>query len=245
MTNILDLPAPIADRRIQYGSAAQHFIDIRTPAAAPAGAIMLIHGGFWRAKYDLEHVGHLCAALANAGYTTFNVEYRRIGDEGGGWPGTLDDLRSAFQHIRQHHGSDLIVMGHSAGGQLALALAAYEQSVTRVVSLAGVLNLWRAYELHLSNDAVVEFLAGAPQQVPQRYREASPTDLTIAAHQLIVTGSTDHDVPSELSRDYVAQKQAAGEKVEFLEIPQTGHFDLIDPRSAAFPLIVSAIKKLR
>ena len=147
---------------------------------------MNIHGGFWRAKYDLKHAGYLCAALTAKGLATWNVEYRRVGNPGGGWPGTFEDLRSAYRYvsqIAQRYNLDLnklVVMGHSAGGQLALCLAGHEPTVKRVVSLAGVVDLQQAWELHLSDNAVVDFLGGEPSRVPEHYREADPMQLKIS-----------------------------------------------------------------
>jgi len=246
--SILDLAPPAADERARYGAAAQHFMNVRLPANKKAsGAVMNIHGGFWRNQYDLLHAGHLCAALTKAGYATFNVEYRRVGDDGGGWPGTFEDLRSAYGYLRQHaakfgiNGDKVVVMGHSAGGQLALALAGHESSVAGAISLAGVLDLQRAFELHLSNDAVLEFLGGTPQQVPEHYREASPFSLKIAARQVVIAGDADDIVPPQMSRDYAAKKKADGERVQLAEIAKADHFDLIDPRSEAFGKVVEAV----
>jgi acetyl esterase/lipase len=249
--SILDLEAPPADRRIRYGADPLHFADLRYPVAnKPWPVVMNIHGGFWRACYDLTHAGHLCAALTEAGFATCNLEYRRVGNPGGGWPGTLEDIRAAYKYVCRHtHELDfdadrIVVMGHSAGGQLALALAAYEPSITRAVSLAGALDLRRAYDLHLSNDAVVEFLHGTPEQVPQYYRDASPMDLSIRAHQTVVTGTVVDDVPPDFSRLYAQKKKELGETVEFIEIPNANHMDLIDPRSQAFEVIVRALQDL-
>ena len=130
-------------------------------------------------------------------------------------------------------------MGHSAGGQLALCLAAHESAITRVISLAGVVDLLRAYQLHLSNDAVVEFLRGTPSEVPDHYHEADPMQLSIPrARQWLIHGSADDVVPPEFSRDYVAaiEKRTGREKedVHLLEISGVGHFDVIDPRSQAW-----------
>ena len=214
-----------------------------------------IHGGFWRAKYNLDHAGHLCAALTAKGLATANLEYRRVGNPGGAWPGTFADIRSAYQFLLQnavHHNLDrrrIVVMGHSAGGQLALCLAAHETSVRRVVALAGVVDLQRAYQLHLSNDAVVEFLRGTPSEVPDHYREADPMELSIPqARQLLIHGSADDVVPPAFSRDYVAAKQKRPDKekedVELLEIPGAGHFDVIDPRNAAWKQIEDKVLQL-
>ncbi len=104
-------------------------------------------------------------------------------------------------------------MGHSAGGQLALCLAAHEPSLRHAISLAGIVDLKKTYELHLSNDAVVEFLGGKPDAVPDHYGEADPMGIRIPqARQWLLHGSNDDTVPPEFSRDYVAQKKKAGER---------------------------------
>jgi acetyl esterase/lipase len=242
--SIVGLNPPAGYERVTYGPAPQHFIDIRIPAGKPVGAIMQIHGGFWRNAHDLAHGVHFCAALTESGYATFNVEYRRVGDDGGGWPGTLDDLRSAYAYVRQQYANDLIVIGHSAGGQLAVALAAHEPTLKRVISLAGVLDLYQAFDLHLSNNAVVEFLGGTPHSAPEHYLQASPTGLHVTAHQLIITGDADEVVPPEFSRAYVRKKLGQGERVELREIANASHFDLIDPRSPSFASVLEAIKKI-
>ncbi len=249
--SILDLVPPKADTRVQYGSDPLQFADVYFPVVAkPWPVVMNIHGGFWRAAYDLAHAGHFCAALATAGFGTVNVEYRRTGNPGGGWPGMLEDIRSAYRYLPSHAeelGCDpetVIVTGHSAGGHLAVCLAGYEPSVKRVVSLAGVLDLERAYELHLSNDAVVAFLGGTPQQVPALYQAASPTNLEIRARQIALTGTDDDTVPPDISRKYVDRKKAAAERVELVEISGANHMDLIDPRSDAFPIILRSLQNL-
>ncbi|HEY2382197.1 MAG TPA: prolyl oligopeptidase family serine peptidase, partial [Terriglobia bacterium] len=189
------------------------------------------------------------------GVATANLEYRRVGNEGGAWPGTFADIRSAYQFLLQNserHKLDtsrVIVMGHSAGGQLALCLAAHEPRLTRVVSLAGVVDLQRAYKLHLSNDAVVEFLHGTPSEVPDHYREADPAELSIPhARQWLIHGSADDTVPVDFSRDYVsAKKKRSGKQKEdahLLEISGAGHFDLIDPRSSAWKQVEEAVLAL-
>jgi acetyl esterase/lipase len=264
--DILSKPQPAFDERVAYGSDANQFIEVRLPQAvgSQAGqlhsaplhsasvhsALINIHGGYWRAKYDLAHAGHLCEALRVAGVATFNVEYRRVGNAGGGWPGTFDDIRSAYRFVLQQaarfrlDAARLAVMGHSAGGQLALCLASHEASVRRVISLAGVLDLKRAYTLHLSNEAVVEFLGGKPEAVAEHYREADPMELAIPqARQWVVMGKDDDVVPPELSREYVRFKTLAGRKenVELVEIARAGHFDLIDPAAEAFKLVASTV----
>lgn len=249
--SILEMVPPKADLKVQYGTDPLHFAELRFPAGKkPWPLVMNIHGGFWRAAYDLAHAGHFCGALTKAGFATANVEYRRVGNPGGGWPGTFEDIRGVYSYLRQHatelrfDPSRLAVTGHSAGGQLAVCLAGHEPSVDRVISLAGVLDLQQAYDLHLSEDAVVDFLRGTPSQVPEHYREASPVHLHVAAKQVIVTGTTDEIVPVAISRSYCKEKKAAGEQVELVEIAKANHFDLIDPRTEPFKIVLRRLEKL-
>jgi acetyl esterase/lipase len=240
---ILNQKPPSADRRLHYGIDPNQFGDLRLPSGdGPFPVVMNIHGGFWRAAYNLEYAGHLCAALAHKGIATWNVEYRRVGNPGGSWPGTADDITASFKYL-QHNCDDLhvdakriLIMGHSAGGHLAFWLAANTPAVTRVVGLAGVLDLQEAWKLHLSNDAVVELLGGTPTEVPQHYKAADPVHLAIPhAKQWVVHGTKDDIVPIEISQSYVASKRS--EHVEFCGIPDADHFDIVDPKSQAWNVI--------
>jgi acetyl esterase/lipase len=239
--DILSLAPPKADARVAYGGDGNQFVDLRVPSGkGPHALAIAIHGGYWRAKYDLGYMGHLCAALAAKGIATANLEYRRVGNAGGGWPGTFADVRAGYQFVLQNaqkYGFDarrVVAIGHSAGGQLGLCLAAHESGVKAAVSLAGVVDLQRAYALHLSNDAAVEFLGGTPAEVGDHYKEADPMRLTIAARQWLVHGAEDDVVPPAFSRDYVAAKQKMKEDARLVEIAGAGHFEVVDPRSGAW-----------
>jgi acetyl esterase/lipase len=252
--DILTSKPPEADLRISYGADPNQFADVRVPAGkAPRPVVFFIHGGYWRSRYDLTYAGHLCHALRRAGLVTWNIEYRRVGNPGGGWPGTFADIRSAYQTLRDYRQtgaarldlSRLCVAGHSAGGQLALCLAAHEKSITRVVSLAGVLDLRRGWDLHLSNDAVAQFLGGSPTEVPEHYREASPAEQPIPhAIQKVIHGTADDSVPYEISKGYAEGKKKSGERVELITLPDTGHFEIVDPGSAVWPRIQEVVISL-
>jgi acetyl esterase/lipase len=249
--SILTLPPPPADARLAYGTDPNQFGELRLPKdKGPFPVVMNIHGGFWRSQYDLAHAGHLCAALTAKGAATWNVEYRRVGNPGGGWPGTFEDIGSACRFIPQIakkynlDATRTVVMGHSAGGQLALCLAGHEPSIKRAISLAGVVDLQQAWEQHLSNNAVVELLGGKPSDVPEHYHEADPMRLTVKATQWLIHGSADDVVPASFSRSYAEQKKSRGEDVHYLEISTAGHFDLIDPRSGAWPKVESTVLHL-
>src|SRR5581483_2456373 len=194
-SDILDRKAPEPGIRVFYGAERNQFADLRVPRSGSKHPVaMFIHGGYWRAKYDLEYAGHMAVALAKKGIATWNVEYRRVGNEGGGWPGTFDDITAALRFLSQIAGKynldtrRVVAVGHSAGGQLAECLAGHHLPIHAVVSLAGVLDLQRAWELHLSRDAVVEFLGGTPNEVGEHYREASPLELPISVPQRLVHG---------------------------------------------------------
>lgn len=255
--DILSRQPPPADKRLAYGSDPYQFVDLRLPHKEKPGGlwplVINIHGGFWRAKYNLDHAAHLCAALTASGLATANLEYRRVGNPGGGWPGTFADIRAAYQILLQPAQAEhldrekIVVMGHSAGGQLALCLAAHEPTVSRVISLAGVIDLQQAYTLHLSNDAVVEFLHGTPKEVPEHYQEADPMRLSIPdARQVLIHGSVDDIVPFPFSRDYVREKgkHTPRENASLVEIAGAGHIDLIDPNSAAWKQVEKAVLQL-
>jgi len=265
MPHILDLPAPPADARLPYGPGEFHFGDLRLPSGeGPHPVMVVIHGGFWRARYDLLYMGHMCAALASEGIATWNIEYRRLGNAGGGWPGTFQDAALAAGHLRnlaQPYNLDVdrvVAIGHSAGGHLALWLAGCHRfkpgdplHVTEplpligAISLAGVADLQRAWELRLSNNVVEDFLGGTPQQVPERYAAASPIELLpLGVPQTLIHGTEDDSVPFELATRYHAAAQAAGDPVALLTLQGTGHFEIVDPRSQEWPSVLSAIRSL-
>jgi acetyl esterase/lipase len=244
--SILDLPAPKADARIPYGSGPSQFGELRVPhGPGPHRLVIFLHGGFWRNAYNLNHAGHLCAALTKAGVATWNVEYRRVGDPGGGWPGTLEDVEHGCEHVRKVaklYSLDLdhaIAVGHSAGGQLALWLASQMAVDLRgVVGLAAVSDLRRAAALRLGDSAVQAFLGGPPERYPSRYSAASPIELLpIPPQQRLVHGTEDDRVPFEFSERFVK----ASHNSKLVPIKGANHFDLIDPRSAAWKIVEKSI----
>ena len=261
--SILDRPAPPADVRLRYGTQPSQFGDLRRPGGSgPHPCAVVIHGGFWRARYDLEHVGHLCRALAGAGVATWNMEYRRVGDPGGGWPGTFRDVERGAGHLfafAPDYGIDpgrVVVLGHSAGGHLALWLASRRRAAgdrdraapglfRAAVALAGILDLRQAWEQGLSNRAVEGLLGGTPTEVADRYAAASPRDLLpLGVAQLLIHGAYDEVVPAAMSEAYHAAATAAGDDATLVVLPETGHFELIDPESRAWPSVLAAVVPL-
>lgn len=249
---IFDTPAPTPDARAAYGPAPEQFGDLRLPPGdGPHPVLVMFHGGFWRAKYDLEHTGHLCAALTAHGIATWNVEYRRVGSVGGAYPNTLRDAGLAVDHLRKvapRHNLDLdrvVLAGHSAGGHLAVWSAGRHRvpegdplyipdplPVRAAVALAGAVDLGLCWRMHLSNDAVVDLMGGTPEEVPERYAAASPgTLLPLGVKQVLVHGTRDPDVPYEISQFYTERAQSLGDDATLVSLKGTGHFELIDPGS--------------
>ena len=251
--SILDVPPPPAGVRIQYGSGEFQFGELRTPESrGPHPVVIVIHGGYWRARYDLAHIGHLCAALTREGFATWSLEYRRLGNPGGGWTGTFDDVRAGAAHLETIAGvrrldlRRVAAMGHSAGGHLVLWLAKQRAIQLRgVVPLAPVADLRRAWQLKLSSNVVSEFLGGSPEDVPDRYHAASPIEMVpLGVRQRVLHGSNDDVVPIAISRDYVAAAKAKGDDATLTEPEGAGHFELIDPRSNAWPDVKRAVLAL-
>ena len=231
-------------KHIPYGGDASQFFELWHPEQAVAGFAVFVHGGFWRAKYDLSHAKPFCSALAARGIITANLEYRRVGEPSGGWPGTFEDVVAGLNTASEHLGRSPVVVGHSAGGHLALRLASESVPLKAVVALAPVANLRLAYELNLSNGAVVEFLGGTPEAMPSRYDEACASSHAVSARRFIVHGTKDEDVPIDIARAFLLARQNDPERPSLLEIPNIGHMDLIDPESPAGSTVIDLITRL-
>ncbi len=248
---ILDIAPPPCHERIQYGPGEFHFGELRVPAGAgPHPVVIVIHGGFWRPAFDLVYMGHVCAALTGFGFATWNIEYRRMTHEGGGYPGTLDDVAAASSHLRNIPAVDparAIAIGHSAGGHLALWLATSKRGIPLrgAVSLGGVADLRRAWELQLSNTVVGDFIGGSPAEYPERYRAASPIEnLPCGVPTRLVHGDADATVPIEIAQRFQQAAAGAGDDCRLVTLPGAGHFEVVDPRAAEWPAIVRTIGEL-
>lgn len=247
------MTAPPPAPAVRYGDHPDQLANLHLPAGegGPWPVVVVVHGGFWRERWDRTTATPLARDLAARGYLAWNIEYRRVGQEGGGWPGTLDDAGAAVDALADVEEADterVAAVGHSAGGHLALWLAAREKPRVRVraaVSLAGVADLESGARAGLGDGAVVDFVGGGADDVPERYARASPAELLpLGVPQLLVHGGRDEIVPPEQSRAYAEKAGAAGDDVELVELPGADHFDVIDPGHDAWAAVVARLPRL-
>lgn len=237
-------------RTVRYGPDDAQLYDVRLPPGPPLGStVIVVHGGFWRARYDRTHAAPLAQALAQQGYHVAVPEYRRTGMPGGGWPGTFEDVRAALAAIRADVDlpTPCVLVGHSAGGHLATwALSQPEGAgLLGAVSLAGCLDLALTARLGLSDDAAQALMGGGPDDLAGRYALADPAALAPAPAPVhLVHGTDDADVPLAVSVSYQRICAERGTTVALTVIPGGGHLILIDPDDPAFTILLDAVHEL-
>lgn len=235
--------------RVPYGPGADQFGELHLPTtAAHPGTVVIVHGGFWRARYGLELGRPLAADLVRHGFTCWNIEYRRVGN-GGGWPATVDDVSAAIDHLIRLDvdTSHVVTVGHSAGGHLAAWAAGRHEpvvAVTAVVSQAGVLDLTAAARGRVGQTAVPDLLGGMPDDRPEVYRLADPiAQVPLAVPVLCVHARGDDTVPYAQSEAYVAAATEAGGAAALQEVPGD-HFTVIDADHASWAWTRQALPPL-
>jgi acetyl esterase/lipase len=264
------LPSRPADERVNYATGdALQFGELRLPKArGPFPVAIVIHGGCWVSTFaTLQNTAAFADALRDAGVATWNVEYRRLDNPGGGWPGTFADVAAAADYVAtlaKRHDLDLsrvAAVGHSAGAHLALWLAArsrlpsssplYQKAPLRlrgVVALGGPGDLrdFTTYARSICGAPVIEqLIGGTPQAVPARYAQASPAELLpFGTRQILIVGTEDSVMPPRARNAYVAAALKAGDQAESIAVPEAGHFETIAPVSAAWPIVRDKILEL-
>ncbi len=252
---VLDRPAPGPDFSRAYGSDPNQVVDIHLPSEGVPlrGFVVFMHGGFWRAQYDRVHARPAVAALTGEGYLVANVEYRRVGQPGGGWPGTLDDAVDAVSAAIAVAGEvglvagAPVIAGHSAGGHLAL-WAAHRlgpDHIAGVLALAPAVDLVRMQREGVGHGAVADLLDGEPDGALDRYRQADPAaNLPIGVPIVVVHGRLDSEVPIWVGAGFTRAAMAARDDVTLIELPDIAHYGPIDPSSPAWSAVTGGLARL-
>lgn len=239
--SVLTRPAAAPDEVIAYGTDADNIADVRRGAqgASDRPLVILIHGGFWRPLYDRKHTGPMAVALSAAGWTVASVEYRRVPQH----PDLMiDDITQLLKVVPgkvSGHDGRVLLMGHSAGGHLALWAASARPipQLHGALALGPAADLQLAHELTLGDGAALAFLGEEPGKRPDLDPKRMPTP-TIGV--TIVHGEEDDIVPISLAESYVATHSRA----RLVKIAGAGHFAVIDPLSAAWPTVISELARL-
>jgi acetyl esterase/lipase len=244
--------------RVAYGDGESQFGELWLPSVRPAGApppvVVLVHGGFWRNSYGLDLMDPLAVDLVGRGAAVWNIEYRRVGELGDGWTGTLADVAAAVDEVATFatefdlDGGDIAVVGHSAGGHLALWAASRQLlpsgapgaapivTPRLAVGLAPVADLVAAARDGVGDGAVVDFLGGGPSDVPERYAIATPSPAK-GVDVVVVRGGSDDIVPAA----YTTPPGSRPGTVTVVDVAGEDHFDLIDPSSRSWAATLSAL----
>lgn len=259
------LPAPPPGHVIPYGPAPEQFGQLRLPQGnGPFPVVIYVHGGCYFTEYSIAHAAAAEQAIADAGYAVWSLEYRRVGDRDGGWPGTFQDVANGADHLRtlaEKYPLDLsrvVSVGHSAGGNFALWLAGRSRipqdsplSLQNPIAIGGVLALAPAGdfgELHEQNGCrgvMDRLMGGPPASFPDRYRAASPgAVLPVGVPLSIVIAGRDQSF-KEFGRSLVARAMAAGEThLQVIDAPDAGHFDVVAPTTSSWPIVTTALHEV-
>ena len=236
-----------ADKKLVYGDANPElqygllWLPQNLASTETAPLIVLIHGGCWLNAYDIQHSFALSSALADAGYAVWSLEYRRTGDAGGAWPGSFEDVRQGlvFTSNLEDYPVDLdqiIIMGHSAGGHLALLAASENQNITAVIGLAAITDIVRySRGKNSCQTASIDFMGATYEQNPEAYKAANPASRPIHAKTMLLYGDADSIVPLE-------QSQLPGASAVMFE--GAGHFDWVHPGTGAYQVLLSTLENL-
>ena len=254
------------DATVAYGPAPSQVAELFLPKGkGPHPVVVLLHGGcFLKELEGFPQTSALAADLAGRGYAVWNVEYRKLGEPGAGYPGTFQDVATAIDALRVEapkHDLDLgriVAVGHSAGGHLALWAASRGKlpaasplhtadplAIGAVVSLAGIGDLkgqGKAFGLPCGDDTIDRLIDTAGRKAP--YADTSPAELLpTGAKVVMVHGVYDSVMPPYTGRDYAAKVRKAGDRAEVVTIPDAGHFDVVIPTTAAWREVIGIIDR--
>jgi len=237
---VLALPSEEPDATIAYGDSASQYGLLWTPKTdSNAPLVILIHGGCWLNSFDVNHSRPLATALNQAGFAVWSLEYRRTGDPGGGWPGTLEDIELALSRLDllspyAIDTSQIAVAGHSAGGHLALMASRDLTQVKAVIGLAAIVDI-ESYSRGTNSCQIAgpAFLGVSAEDAPGKYAQANPAKHALNPASLLLHGDNDEIVPlNHFKQDLLPLSVLAS----------AGHFDWIHPGTRAFRLFLETLK---
>ncbi len=249
---VSQLPYRLAQHKISYGEDESQYglLWLTDESHQNDTLVLLIHGGCWLTPYDIQHTFPMATAISQAGYNVWSLEYRRTGDSGGGWPITYQDIKagvSAVDQLQVHGVSpkQIIVVGHSAGGHLALLVARDKAKLISehinltAVGLAAISDL-ATYSKgdNGCQKAGMQFMGGELENMREAYREANPINHVISAPIVLMHGEKDPIVSIEQSRQFTAAELTR------IEIKDAGHFDWVHPGSPAFVRLLDQLRLL-
>lgn len=221
----------------RYGPASIHTLVRSHPHDDTAAVVLLIHGGCWSNAYDRNHTLPMAEALSTMGYDVWVPEYRRVGDEGGGWPGSLEDIIAAVEFVTDKTGRPPILVGHSAGGHLALRAAQTDLAIGGVVGLAPITDLVSyGAESGSCQSMVAPFMGDETYSPDESYRDASVTLNAIDVPVTVVIGKDDPIVG--------ANQVAVFDGGQVTTVDGAGHFDVIHPETEAFSAVLAALEAM-
>lgn len=236
--DVLQLPFGDVAQKQAYASSVQNTVVNIGGSSSSLGVITLIHGGCWSNAYDRNHTLPMAEALSTLGYDVWVPEYRRVGDEGGGWPGSLQDIITAVEFVTDKTGQQPILVGHSAGGHLALRAAQTGLAIHGVVGLAPITDLVSyGAESGSCQSMVAPFMGDDAYSPDESYRDASVTLYAIDVPVAVVIGKEDPIVG--------ATQVAAFDAVQITTVDGAGHFDVIHPETDAFTAVLTALEAIR
>jgi acetyl esterase/lipase len=267
LQDYLALSGPAPTATIAYGSAPSQFAELFRPEGqGPFPVVVLVHGGCWTIEYGgIRQMHNVAGALAARGIAVWNVEYRRVDEEGGGYPGTYLDMNAALDKLAleapryQLDTRRLLAMGHSAGGQLVQWIAgrpkiaassplfqANPLPVRTVISLGGLADLRNEQALiKTSCERDIVQLTGTPSAArPDVFSDTNAAALMPnGSHTLLITGALDTISPPRAAYAYAARAQAAGDQADVFILPNASHYDEIAASSPAWKLILPVIER--
>lgn len=236
--DVLQLTVSEVAQTLAYGSSPQNTIINIRGSDSSLGTVTLIHGGCWSNAYDRDHTLPMAEALSTMGYDVWVPEYRRVGDEGGGWPGSLEDIVAAVEFVTDKTGQPTILVGHSAGGHLALRAAQTGLAIDGVVGLAPITDLVSyGAESGSCQSMVAPFMGDETYSPDASYRDASVTLNAINIPVTVVIGKEDPIVG--------ASQIAVFDAVQVNAVDGAGHFDVIHPKTEAFSDVVKALEAIK